>query len=112
MSERPAPKRYSILAWIQSQTAFTWGCPPGHRAKLLPGEVDQFVRVAIAAGQRVPDQLDGHLAHRHRPVVGLVMVVRDGGDEDEGVVADLVDAGLEHHAVDDVPVRILEFLAG
>lgn len=81
-------------------------------AEFFPGEVGEFVGVAVAAGERVAEVLGREFIDGHGALVGEIVVVGFRGDGDDGVVFDDVGACAQVEAVDVVAVAIDEFLRG
>ncbi len=69
----------------------------------------QFVGIAIAAGQGVTQDIGRELPHGQH-VARHFAAVRQGGNGDQGVVADLVAARQEHRAIVDVAVAVLKLM--
>ena len=85
------------------------------RTEFLPGELQQLVRIAVAAGQRGTQKLRREFDKRDRRMgreIEELLVVGHRRHAHQRIVAYLVDPGLKHEAVNNVAVHILKFLGG
>ncbi len=79
-------------------------------AEFSPGEISQLVRVAIPAGQRIPQQRGGEIARNLRNGADEVVVIRLRGNRYDCVVPKTIGTGRQRHATNAIPVTVDEFL--
>ena len=81
----------------------------GDLAEMLEGEVQQFVRIAVAARQRVAQDAIRQIFHRMRRADARV-AFPGGRHPDQRIVADFVQSLGQLETVNDVAVRIVVFV--